>query len=51
MNFLLESFKVVPVNAKKKPATAGIATIGINYKEQTKDWIDSGFVTFVGLDM
>jgi len=29
----------------------GIATIGIDYREETKPWIDSGFVRFVGRDM
>ena len=29
----------------------GIATIGVDYREETKDWIDSGFLHFIGRDM
>ena len=29
----------------------GLATIGIDYREETKDWIDNGFVTFIGKGM
>jgi len=29
----------------------GIATIGIDYREETKTWIDSGFVRYIGKDM
>ena len=29
----------------------GLATIGIDYRRETKDWIDNGFVTFVGTGM
>jgi len=29
----------------------GLATIGIDYRKETKDWIDNGFVTFIGKDM
>ena len=30
---------------------AGLATIGIDYREQTKDWIDTGFIRFIGTDI
>ena len=30
---------------------AGLATIGIDYREATKDWIHSGFVAFVGMNI
>ena len=30
---------------------AGLAAIGIDYREGTKDWIDSGFIRFIGRDM
>jgi adenine phosphoribosyltransferase len=29
----------------------GLATIGIDYCQGTKDWIDNGFVTFIGKDI
>jgi len=29
----------------------GLASIGTDYKEGTKEWIDSGFIHFVGKDM
>jgi len=29
----------------------GLATIGIDYRKETKDWIDNGFVTFIGKNM
>jgi adenine phosphoribosyltransferase len=30
---------------------SGLATIGINYNEDTMGWIDSGFVSFIGRDI
>ena len=32
---------------KKDCIIVGLATIGIDYREETKDWIDNNFVTFV----
>ena len=29
----------------------GLATIGIDYRKETKDWIDNGFITFIEKDM
>ena len=29
----------------------GLATIGIDYRDGTKDWIDSGFIQFIGMDI
>ena len=29
----------------------GLATIGIDYNEGTKDWIDTGFIRFIGKNM
>ena len=26
----------------------GLATIGIDYREETKDWIDTGFIQYIG---
>jgi len=34
-----------------KCTIAGLATIGIDYNEGTKDWIDSGFIHYVGQNM
>jgi hypothetical protein len=31
--------------------TVGLATIGINNRSGTKDWIDNGLITFIGKDM
>ncbi len=32
-------------------AVSGLATIGIDYREATAQWIDSGFIRFIGRDM
>ncbi len=36
---------------KEQCIVSGVATIGIDYNDNTKSWIDSGFASFIGINM
>ena len=36
---------------KQNCIISGLATIGIDYTDNTKQWVDTGFVSFVGMDI